>query len=320
MARSILPAPMPTRLVRLSLAAELGAYFALAAFAHSHWGWSACAALASALSAPLGARFLLASFTLAHSWLHRSPRAPAHRLGIAGTARLLWSEYLALLAHNLAYVPMDPWMLRPDPVPAAGRTPVLLVHGYLSTRAYWRPMLRWLEARGVACIHAPNYRSVFSSIEEGAAELHRAIERACSGGEARVILVCHSMGGLVARRYLREHGEGRIARLVTIASPHHGTALSELGIGEHARQMRRSSAFLRELAGAEARDPPRVPATSIYSVHDNLVSPQDTSRLEWARNVAVAGVGHLGILASEPVFGLVLEELRAGGAASLPNP
>jgi predicted alpha/beta hydrolase family esterase len=193
--------------------------------------------------------------------------------------------------------------------------PVVLVHGYLSNRGYFRPMVRWLEARGVAPIFVPSYRSVFSGIEAGAAELHAAIEGACAAGEARVILVCHSMGGLLARRYLREHGAGRIARLVTIASPHHGTVLSSWGVGEHARQMRRESEFLRALAREEARDPPRIPVTSIYTVHDNLVSPQDTSRLEWARNVAVAGIGHVGILGHEPVFTLVLEELRAGAAA-----
>jgi pimeloyl-ACP methyl ester carboxylesterase len=177
-------------------------------------------------------------------------------------------------------------------------------------------MVRWLEARGVAPVFVPNYRSVFANIESGAAELHAEVERiAAATGQPKVILVCHSMGGLLARRYLQDHGEARIARLVTIASPHHGTVLSRIGIGRHARQMERASAFLTELEGAEAARPPRVPATSIYTVHDNLVSPQDTSRLAWARNVAVSGLGHVSIIAAEPIFALVLEELRAAGAA-----
>jgi len=86
-------------------------------------------------------------------------------------------------------------------------------------------------------------------------------------------------------------------------------------IGGHARQMRQGSDFLRALDAAEAARAPQVPATSIYSVHDNLVTPQDTSRLDWARNVALAGVGHVGIIAHEPVYALVLEELRAAKAA-----
>ena len=190
------------------------------------------------------------------------------------------------------------------------------MHGYFSNRAFFRAMVHWLEARGVGPIFAPNYRSVFSSIEAGAEELAAEIERVASGsGAPKVILVCHSMGGLLARRYLHRNGADRIARLVTIASPHHGTVLSRYGLGEHARQMRRLSAFLGTLGEAEAAGRPRVPTTSIYTVHDNLVAPQDTSRLEWARNIAVAGVGHVGILSFEPVFELVLAELRAAGAS-----
>jgi len=44
------------------------------------------------------------------------------------------------------------------------------------------------------------------------------------------------------------------------------------------------------------------------------VTPQDTSRLDWARNVAVAGIGHVAIVNHEPVFALVLDELRAAKA------
>src|SRR6185369_13560665 len=125
----------------------------------------------------------------------------------------------------------------------------------------------------------------------GVAKLHLEIERITAGcGVPQVIVVCHSMGGLIARRYLQVHGEARIARLVTIASPHHGTVMSRLGIGQHARQMEQGSDFLTALAAAEAASAPKLPATSIYTVHDNLVSPQDTSRLPWARNVALSGL------------------------------
>jgi len=219
---------------------------------------------------------------------------------------------LALPPANFRCLPLWSLARRTEPLPPSGpQVAVVLVHGYLSNRGYFAPMVRWLEARGVARIIVPNYRSVFSDIESSANELHAAIERLAAGGVQQVVLVCHSMGGLLARRYLQEHGEARVARLVTIASPHHGTVLSRLGVGGHARQMRQGSDFLRALDAAEAARAPQVPATSIYSVHDNLVTPQDTSRLDWARNVALAGVGHVGIIAHEPVYALVMEELRA---------
>jgi len=307
---------MLTRVVRLSLALELAAWVAIAAWLHAACSIDAVALAASVVAAALALRLALVCLTCSLGWAFRSARAPAQRLGPYGVLRLVATEFRALLADNFWYLPFESLALRPDPGPAAGtRTAVVLVHGYLSNRGYFAPMVRWLEARGVAAIHVPNYRSVFSSIEGSVGELHAAIERACSAGAPKVVLVCHSMGGLLARRYLREHGEGRVARLVTIASPHHGTVLSKVGVGEHARQMCQGSDFLLSLERAEAEKSPTVPAVSIYSVHDNLVSPQDTSRLPWARNVAVAGVGHVAIIAWEPVYALVLEELRAAGAA-----
>jgi len=309
---------MLTRLVRVSLLVELAAWLALGAWLHAGHGWSLLQVVAAAVLCALGARLLLVCSTclLGHLW--RSPRAPAQRLGTLGVVRYVALEFGALLADNFALLPFESALLRPDPVPArTDRVPVILVHGYLSNRGYFRPMVRWLEARGVGPVFVPNYRSVFANIESGVAELHAEIERiAAASGGSSIVLVCHSMGGLIARRYLQDHGEARIARLVTIASPHQGTVLSRIGIGQHARQMQRASAFLTELARAEAARHPGVAATSIYTVHDNLVSPQDTSRLDWARNVAVSGLGHVSIIAAEAVFALVLEELRAAGAAA----
>jgi triacylglycerol esterase/lipase EstA (alpha/beta hydrolase family) len=309
---------MLTRLVRLSLVAELAAYAVLGAAVHLRFGAGIPALFVAAIAFALGIRLLVVCVTSLHAWVNRSPRALEQQLRFVGTLALLAGEFRALLVDNLYGLPFESLALRPDPAPARdGRIPVVLVHGYFSNRAFFRAMVGWLEARGVGPVFTPNYRSVFASIEANSAELAIAIERIASqSGAARVVLVCHSMGGLIARHYLREHGCARVARLVTIASPHHGTVLASYGIGEHSRQMRRDSTFLRALGESEAASPPQVPATSVYTVHDNLVAPQETSRLGWARNVAVSGVGHLGILSFQPVFEIVLGELRAAGVAT----
>jgi triacylglycerol esterase/lipase EstA (alpha/beta hydrolase family) len=152
---------------------------------------------------------------------------------------------------------------------------------------------------------------VLSSIEDFAGMLHVEIERiATACAQDRVILVCHSMGGLAAREYLRTHGSARLARLITIASPHHGTALAAVGIGANAREMRRGGDFLARLEAFEAKGTARVDTVSVYSLHDNLVAPQDTSHLPWARrNVALTGLGHLTIIDHPATFAVLREEL-----------
>jgi triacylglycerol esterase/lipase EstA (alpha/beta hydrolase family) len=303
---------MLARVVRLSLALELAAIVALGAWLHAARGWGFAALAAGALALPLGARFALVCLTGLLGWANRSPRAPETRIGIAGVASYLARELQSLLADNLWYLPWESIALRPDPAPVAGgRVPVVLVHGYLSNRGYFRPLAHWLEAQGVGPVFAPNFPVLFTSIEHYADELHAAIERIATGcGQPQVVLVCHSMGGLAARRYRQVHGEGRIARLVTLASPHHGTALAAMGLGLNARQMRRGSGFLRDLEAAEAAQPPAIAAVSIYSPHDNLVAPQDTSLLPWARNVALPGLGHVSIIASPRAFAALRDALR----------
>ncbi|HET7402289.1 MAG TPA: alpha/beta fold hydrolase, partial [Usitatibacter sp.] len=222
-------------------------------------------------------------------------------------------EWLAFLAMALVYVPWEQRWLRPDPPDdAPGAMPVVLVHGYFVNRGCWRGFVHALEARGVGPVYAPNCRSHWAPIERFEEELHAAIERICGGGTRRVVLVAHSMGGLAARLYLARRGSARVARLVTIGSPHRGTWLAPWGLGANARQMRPGSEFLRELAAREAGlDHPE--ALSIYSMHDDMIAPQDASRLEWSRNVALRGYGHISLFHAPEVLQLVLEEMRAAG-------
>jgi pimeloyl-ACP methyl ester carboxylesterase len=301
---------MLSRLVFAGLLLELLGYATAGAWLHVVRGWGAGWVVLLAMATGLGARLLMVATTLMLAWVHRSPREP---LGFAASARLLAIEWRALLADNLLYLPLEKLLVRPDPQGPAMRTPVLLVHGFFSNRGYFRTLVRALDAWGGRAVYTGNFSATFAPIERFAGELHQRIESVCaSSGQPRVILVCHSMGGLAAREYLRVHGNARVERLVTVASPHHGTALATFGMGVNARQMARDSAFLRALVAVEAGAGPGVPALSIYSRHDNLVAPQDTSRLTWARNVALTGLGHVSILGSRELRDLLVEELRPG--------
>jgi triacylglycerol esterase/lipase EstA (alpha/beta hydrolase family) len=303
---------MLAHVVRLSLVLELAAYAALGGWLHAERAWPVAALVPLAIAAALAARFGMVCFSSSLAWLNRSPRPPEYRIGLAGVPRYLLGEYRALLADNLFYLPWK-FALRPDPAaqPGAG-VPIILVHGYFSNRGYFRYLARWLEEQGHGPVFAPNFPVVLSSIEAFAAKLHREIERIATGcAQERVILICHSMGGLAAREYLRTHGDGRVARLITIASPHHGTALAALGLGANARQMCRGCEFLASLEAFEAKGSARVSTVSIYSLHDNLVAPQETSRLPWARNVTLFGLGHLTIIDAPATFAALREALAS---------
>ena len=163
---------------------------------------------------------------------------------------------------------------------------MVLVHGYLCNAGGWAWFARYLAARGHA-VHAVTLEPLFARIEDYAALLARVVSEAAGEG-GRVVLVGHSMGGLVCRAYARRVGGPAIARIVTLGTPHHGSALAPLGHGADALDMRPKGEWLRGL-GASEEGGLAVPITSIYSCHDNFVAPQESSVLAGARNVPVAG-------------------------------
>ena len=307
---------MLARALRVGQLIELVACLAAGAWLHARHGWGALAVALGVAAWFAGSRLAAVMFMASLAWIHRSPRAAEERIGFLGGLRLVGGEWRALFTSNLLYLPWERFVLRPDPQPApTARAPVILLHGYLANRGYFHPLVRRLEARGIAPVFVPTASGVLYPIERYADELHGHIERIVAAtGQARVVLVGHSMGGLVARAYVAKHGPARVARVVTLGAPHHGSWLARLGPGANAREMRPGSAFLVDLERREAQARSPV-AASIYSPHDNMVMPQASSRVEGARNIALAGLGHIAMLGSPRLAEALLAELTQAGAA-----
>ncbi len=307
---------MLARIVRVALLVELVAWAALGGWLGA--GPLALAALVVAGPAALRLAIIVASFALARHW--GSPREPAEETGFGAGVAMVAEEWLAMLANNFAWLPFENAVLRRDPAPAPQATlPVVLVHGYFSNRGTLCRLAEALDRAGAGPVFVPSLPAVVAPIETFAAHLERVVREVTeASGQGRAILVCHSMGGLIARTYLQAHGADRIAGIVTLGSPHHGSALAVLGSGENGRQMRPGSDFLRRLGEGDAARAPGVPLLSVFTAHDNLVAPQESIRLAWGRNVRIAGVGHLAMLADARVHLAVGEEiarLRAQAAA-----
>ena len=201
-----------------------------------------------------------------------------------------------------------------DPCGRKDGTPILLVHGYVCNRGLWVALRRRLADAGLGPVYTVTLAPLFGGIDVLVRKLDAKIEAICAEtGAASIMIVAHSMGGLVARAYLvqrRPQISSRISKLVTLGSPHHGTQLARLGIGTNTGQMRDQSEWLETLEDMEAAgDAP--PATlSIYTLNDDLVYPPESSVLDWAVNVPVSAIGHIGLVFSEPVANRVIQYLR----------
>ncbi|RYF36702.1 MAG: alpha/beta fold hydrolase [Comamonadaceae bacterium] len=188
----------------------------------------------------------------------------------------------------------------------AGRTGVVLVHGFVCNRGFWAPWMRQLRILGRAHV-AVNLEPVFVSIDAYTDAIDAAVRRVAETTGCPPVLVCHSMGGLAARAWLRAAGTNtRVAHVVTIGSPHHGTWLGRFSSMPNGKQMRQASPWLTALQDFEESHP--LPAwTCWYSNCDNIVFPASTATLPNARNRLLPGVPHVA-MAFDPL--LMAETLR----------
>lgn len=299
---------MAARQMRRLLAGELLFYVILGSWLNARSGWTPLQASALALAYFLGLRLCIVGLTFG-LMLKASDVVPAElRIGPARAVLMVLEEYVALTLLFSVIQPFEAFWLGPDRLskPPGERLPLLLIHGYQCNRGFWFWLRPRLEAAGWT-VATHSLEPVWGDIDSYAEGIERRIVEVLSvTGAPQVILVGHSMGGLACRAYLRRYGNAKVARLITLGSPHHGSHLAPFGLGRNAQQMRLGSPWLAALAASGAVSlPPE--SVSIYSCHDNYVAPQQAcSTLAGARTIAISGVSHLGMAFSP----LLLDKLR----------
>lgn len=210
----------------------------------------------------------------------------------------------------------------PDQLPALP-TPcrgVVLVHGFACNRGLWNPWMRRLQALRVPFV-AVNLEPVAGSIDDYPPAIDAAIRQIQSHTSLTPVLVGHSMGGLAIRAWLRYfNADARVHRIVTIASPHHGTWLARFGHTRNGRQMRLASAWLADLQAAEPTSR-YARFTCFYGHCDNIVFPAQTATLPGAENIHVAATAHVQMAFHDVVFSEVCRWLAASASEpGVPDP
>lgn len=291
---------MTARLLRLVAAALLVAALAWLAL---WWRQGAPAtALLGALAIMLLQPWVLAAEFLSLPWQNR--RDPAPPATAADLLRAWLREAVTALRVFQGRQAWREWA-EPDVAPEGhtGHRAVVLVHGFFCNRALWNPWLRRLRGAGVPAL-AVNLEPSFDSIDVYAPQIDAAVERAWHATGLAPVLVGHSMGGLAIRAWWRMMGDAadsRVHHVITIGTPHHGTQMAAFSRARNARQMRRGSAWLRDLAAAE-------PGTRLgrftcfYSHCDNIATPASTATLPGADNRHLPGWPHVALAFAPPVW------------------
>lgn len=234
-------------------------------------------------SAVLGVEFLLVRQVHGQD---RAPKASALELARA------WLAECRVFLPVFAWRQPFRWRAVGDCLegPRDGRCGVVFVHGFGCNRGFWMPWLLRLQAQGRKFV-AVNLEPPFASIDEQARCLDAAAQQVRRATGRAPVLVCHSMGGLVARAWLRGP-QADAAHVITIGSPHAGTWLARFGWTPNGRQMRTDSPWIQTLA-AQWQPQDGRHFTCWWSNADNMVMPPATATLPGADNRMARGLGHV---------------------------
>ena len=251
--------------------------------------------------------------------------AVSHAMMVTGLYPLVPHAWRALSKHELGVRPvraaLAEWamsaalsVVRPAGflrLPGAtqkGPRPVIVLHGYAMNRANYLPLAFRMAKAGLGPIFGFEYWTL-GRIAAGAKQLGWFVDEVrAATGAAQVDIIGHSMGGVVGRYYVSlAGGDGVVANLVTLGSPHAGTDISAVGIGHPTRELLLGSKLVQRLAAAPP--PQHTKVTVIWSRGDALVPGAVQRALPGAEVIMYDDLGHVALLGSRRVAADVISRL-----------
>jgi pimeloyl-ACP methyl ester carboxylesterase len=188
--------------------------------------------------------------------------------------------------------------------------PLVLIHGLYNNAGAWLYMARALDKAGYN-VSTYAYFSFFvplDTILRGLDEHVLTVQRLTG---RKPVLIGHSLGGLLSRKWLAEYnGNDRVRGIITLGTPHEGSKMAVFGPGALARSIRPNGSL-----AASLRDLPPVsnlPCASLVSPEDEAVLPSSSLIPPQGWNMRLTPpLPHFSMLFSPRTVAILLEELRA---------
>lgn len=230
----------------------------------------------------------------------------ARTLSIRGRARRAASR-LGLMIRHLA----NPDEMGPATLPVhPARRPILLLHGFGSSKRMLRPLQAHLRRTTGRVVVRVGVSSGREDLRASARRVEAVLANLARSPEFEYAdVIGHSMGGLVATYLLkRVDGGRRIRNVVTLGTPHRGTPTAFVGVlivgffCEAVWQMLPDSSFVRELKWTPV--PEGSELISIGGAYDMLVpaSYTELAPLPGHRNLRCDSADHMQLLFSRPAL------------------
>ena len=189
---------------------------------------------------------------------------------------------------------------------------IIFVPGYLNNALVFFYHGRQLKKAGFGPIWAVNLGYPFSNIEKFARRLKRKIDRMQKKFALdEIVLIGHSMGGLVASYYaLNLNDQGLVKQVISLGTPFKGTKVAKVGLGKCAKEMEFGSSFLDGFL-KKLTNQNKIRIDQIATSFDQIVIPYTSSLLEkeLGSRFVLEDLGHAALLFSKRVNAKIISWL-----------
>ncbi len=261
----------------------------------------------------------LAMLLAAKAWQQWTPYLPSTLRIVANYIQSVVTAVFSILALGIIF-PINLEKQDPKNLQECNphQIPVLLIHGFCGSSNNWLYHRQRLLGAGYQNIFTINLGTIFQSVEQYTSLVRQKVaDIRRITGMREIILVGHSMGGLVCRDYRYKHAEAdqmHVRKIITVGAPLNGTYTAYLAswISAAAKEMEPSSPYVRQQQERAAADD-RTDYVYIGTHVDSIVIPT-SSALEGgarqARRAMLNATGHIEFLFSDATADLIIDELR----------
>ena len=202
-----------------------------------------------------------------------------------------------------------PQFVRIEPKSNQNGTPILYAPGYLDTPETLKSTCRRIADAHGGPVYIVKYRSLFQSIDEHAKDVEDLANRIKNDTHCdSLVLIGHSMGGLVTGRFIENVPNTKVSCWITIATPLKGTKIAHLGIGTCAKEMRPNSVWMQQFQKND-HTLQNTPSLHICTKTDHIVNY--TSSYQEANSfVCPEPYGHISIRDNEMIEDKIIETLK----------
>ncbi len=216
-----------------------------------------------------------------------------------------------------------PWINAQTPAsPVAGK-PVLILPGLSSGDQIMAPLRRCLDAKGYKSYGWAGGINIGHNDKTAAHLVARLHEVYAAGGNQKVVIIGHSLGGLFARELARDFPD-MVESIITLGAPFGMKDTDTPEMLKRVYQFINPTGDLSELSDADLHarrltPPPGIPATSIYSKADGIVPWRAclNPKTPLTENIAVP-TSHVGMPYHPLTVAAVLDRLATPPAAWRP--